>query len=213
MNKQTLDRARFIVPGIMISVTIYFVMNGIENTTENPLNNYFFYLLSLFFSVLYYAFNIRDVIWRKLDNRFFMQYISMCVDNIKKGEKIPTPCVSCLFHQKPNNKDNNLNTNRRLFFEVIDKQVVLKEKSQQVMLNGCILTSVIDLCIICLAVVLVEIIFYHFDLGFDITVLIVCAVLILLTPIVVYRLTKKHLILIKSQMNSVKKDWLDGKTD
>ena len=106
-----------------------------------------------------------------------------------------------------------MNTNRRLFFEVIDKQVVLKEKSQQVMLNGCILTSVIDLCIICLAVVLVEIIFYHFDLGFDITVLIVCAVLILLTPIVVYRLTKKHLILIKSQMNSVKKDWLDGKTD
>ena len=90
MNKQTLDRARFIVPGIMISVTIYFVMNGIENTTENPLNNYFFYLLSLFFSVLYYAFNIRDVIWRKLDNRFFMQYISMCVD--KKSQ--PLVCLA-----------------------------------------------------------------------------------------------------------------------
>lgn len=213
MNKQTLDRARFIIPGIMISATIYFVLNGIENTTENPLNNYFFYLLSLLFSVLYYAFNIRDVIWRKLDNRFFMQYISMCFDNIKKGEIIPTPCVSCLIRQKPNNKDNNLNTNRRLFFEFIDKYAVLKEKSQQVMLNGCILTSVIDLCIICSAVVLVEIIFYYFNFGFDMTVFIVCVALILLTPIVVYRLTKKHLILIKSQMNSVKKDWFDEKKD
>lgn len=213
MNKQTLDRARFIIPGIMISATIYFVMNGIGSTSENPLNNYFFYLLSLFFSVLYYAFNIRDFLWRKLENRFFMQYISMCFDNIKKGEKIPNPCVSCLFRQKPNNKDNNLNDNRRLFFEFIDEYAVLKEKSHQVMLNGCILSSVIDLCIICLAVVVAEIIFCHLDIGFDMNVLIICASLILLTPIVVYKLTKKHLLLIKSQMNSVKKDWFDEKKD
>lgn len=205
MNKQTLDKLRFIIPGIMISVTIYFVMNGIEGTIKNPLDNYLFYLLSLFFSVLYYAFNIRDIIWRKIDNTFFMKYISLCFEKIKNDEEIPVPCFSCLLKTKK--ETVNFRKNRRLFFELIDTQEILKEKSYQIMLNGCILTSVIDLGIVTFGVVIVEMVLYFLKQNFDLTMLIVCSVFVLSTPIVVYRLIKKHLQLTQGQMKSVKKEW------
>ena len=211
MNKKTLDVLRFIIPGTMISVTIYYIMNGLFSSTKSPFDNYLFYLLSLVFSVLYYAFNFRDVIWRNIEKTFFLQYISLCFDNIRNDKNIPEPCVSCLFRSRKNKQDESFKANRRLFFELIDTEDVLKEKSQQVMLNGCILTSVIDLALISCAVVLIEVVFYIFHYKFDKTILIICAILIILTPVITYRLTKKHLFLTKSQMKSVKKEWLNEK--
>lgn len=125
--------------------------------------------------------------------------------NIKKGEEVPSPCFCCLLKTKK--EDVNFRENRRLFFEIIDTQEILKEKSYQIMLNGCILTSVIDLGIITFAVVIAEVVFHVLGFNFDITMLIMCSVLVLLTPIITYRLINKHLKLTQGQMKSVKKEW------
>ena len=211
MNKQTLDKLRFIIPGIMISVTIYYIMNGFGSSTKNPLDNYLFYLLSLFCSVLYYSFNVRDLIWRKIDSTFFIRYISMCFNFIKKDKKIPNPCILCLLRNKDDSIKENFSENRTMFIKFIDTKDILKEKSYQIMLNGCILTSVVDLSIICYVVIIFELIMLFAKLNYDAYILIICAVIIILTPIVVLCLIHKHLNLIKGQMKSIDKEWFNEK--
>lgn len=195
----------------MISVTIYYIMNGFGSSTKNPLDNYLFYLLSLFCSVLYYSFNVRDLIWRKIDSTFFIRYISMCFNFIKKDKKIPDPCILCLLRNKDDSIKENFSENRIMFFKFIDTKDILKEKSYQIMLNGCILTSVVDLSIICCVVIIFELIMLFAKLNYDAYILIICAVIIILTPIVVLCLIHKHLNLIKGQMKSIDKEWFNEK--
>lgn len=210
MDKKTLDKMRFIIPGIIISVTIYYIIYGTKNFSGNPLDNYLFYVISIICSVFYYAFNIRDFIWRKIDKTFFIQYITNSLEKIRNDETIPTIDIRKLYKERHVSPGKSSSKERSVFFELIDDKKALKEKSYQIMLNGCILSSVIDLWIIGFIVVFLEIIFLHIDFLYDRTMLIVCTFVVTIVPLIIYLLIKKHLILINSQMRVVKKDWLDN---
>ena len=200
MDKKRLDTLRIITPGVFVAITIYFVLYGFSE--ENPLNNYIFYLISIFASLFYYCFNVRDFVWRKIDNKIFRQYIYEFMEIRNKDEKNAKPCVWCLIKNTypPNSVGNSMN----MFYHNIDGKDSLKEKSYQIMLNGYIMTSVIDLLIVCSLTIVGEGVIYLFwDLHFDKTILITCIVIVIISPLLVWKLINKHLELTKKQLLSM----------
>ena len=207
MNKQTLDKLRFLIPGIIISVNVYFVLYGIIGLQNDPLKNYLFYLLSLFTSVFYYSFNLRDFIWRKIEDKTILQYIALYFKSKKDNKEVPKACIHCL---KGTEKFDGkfIGFCRKELFRNIDdgNPKSLKEKSGAIMLNGCILTSVIDLFIITAAVFVFEIIAFIIEWKFDSIVFWISLSILVISPIIIYKLTSKHMELTKSQLNVINWD-------
>lgn len=207
MNKQTLDKLRFLIPGIIISVNVYFVLYGIIGLQNDPLKNYLFYLLSLFTSVLYYSFNLRDFIWRKIEDKTILQYIALYFKSKKDDKEVPKACIHCLKGTEMFDKKFIAFCRRELFRNIDDeKPKSLKEKSGAIMLNGCILTSVIDLFIITAVVFAFEIVAFIIKWKFDSIVFWVSLAIIVFSPIIIYKLTSKHMELTKSQLNVINWD-------
>ena len=201
VDKKRLDTLRIITPGIFVAITIYFILYGFSE--KNPLNNYMFYLISIAASVFYYCFNLRDYIWRKIDNKIFKQYIHESMEVRKKGEKISKPCIWCLIKKKYPIDD--VSGSMSVFYNNIDNDKSLKEKSYQVMLNGYIMTSVIDLFIVSISTIVIEgIIYILLYSWFNKNILVACIVMVIISPILVWKLINKHLELIKNQLLSMK---------
>jgi hypothetical protein len=145
-----------IIPGLMILIALIAVKEsdwkslskeiaGIEISQES----FQFYVVPLIFGAIYYLSNLRNV--------FFKKPIQRVVDNIYT--RLLKPFED---HSELRSSVDGLNKGpavKQIFYRLIDSEPDLKEKANNVRMNGLVLSSFADAAVICL-------IFFPIYLGF-----------------------------------------------
>jgi hypothetical protein len=145
MNKETLKKWRIFIPGI---ITVLLIRFGLTNSKEEfftifkisktlELNNFFYILPVLFFGIIYYALNVRWIVWKPFN--FQVQ------ENIK-NKILNTSNLKLLSSQWFGLKKDRALMN--IFYSFVDNNESLKEKSKVVIFNGLIWSSFIDLSVL-----------------------------------------------------------------
>lgn len=214
MSLEKLKWFRFFVPGVICSFYLYlFLNNTLPDNDFCEAGIYFFTtILSCFF---YYSFNIRDKTWKRISERVIDRNIINGMINIKLNtyskNKFTFFVLLNWFFDK-NYKTSSL----KEFYNYIDKDESLKNKSKIVMFNGAILTAILDLIIITIFFVFVDIVFNafkKFEWFFLSTYskvdngkwLCVILVILFLSFICLYRVIKHHIELGEEQLEIINK--------
>ena len=145
MNKETLKKWRLVIPGIF---TIFFIRVGLTNSKEEfftiykmsktlEWNNIFYVVPVLIFGVIYYALNVRWIVWKP----FNAQVQENIKNKILNASSLKLTS-SQWFKMK---KDRTLMI---IFYSFVDSDESLKEKAKSVRLNGLIWSSFIDLSVL-----------------------------------------------------------------
>ena len=149
MNKETLKRWRLFIPGVII---FFLFLLGLTNSKEELFaiyktinflewNDFFYIVPVIFFGVIYYALNVRWIVWKPF--------------NAQVQENIKDKILNITNLKLPSSQWFDLKKDRALmniFYSFVDNDASLKEKSKAVMFNGLIWSSFIDLSILsCLA--------------------------------------------------------------
>jgi len=152
MNKETLKKWRILIPGIIIFFLILF---SLTNSKEELFaihkifktlewNDSIYLGLVFIFGVIYYALNVRWIVWKPL--------------NFQVQENIKNKILNASKLELTSSKWFNLKRGRALmniFYSFVDSDESLKEKAKSVRLNGLAWSSFIDLSVLsCLSALL-----------------------------------------------------------
>ncbi len=152
MNKETLKKWRILIPGIIIFFLILF---SLTNSKEELFaihkifktlewNDSIYLGLVFIFGVIYYALNVRWIVWKPF--------------NFQVQENIKNKILNASKLELTSSKWFNLKRGRALmniFYSFVDSDESLKEKAKSVRLNGLAWSSFIDLSVLsCLSALL-----------------------------------------------------------
>jgi hypothetical protein len=142
MEKKTLKIWRLFLPGIIFLLYSFpvlfksFKTNLIESL-RNSLGEYLFYIciliIVIIFGVIYYIFGFRNIFWRKI--------VMSLHDNIRINFINYFQTNKAIINSIKNLNDSELMS---IFYKLIDDDESLRDKQNDVRLNGLILTGVID---------------------------------------------------------------------
>jgi hypothetical protein len=142
MGKSTLKKIRLYAPGIISLVCVLpflklrdlkTVSNKIPEGTFIPM----LVLVVLVLGVIYYAIDIRDLLWRKFVLKCHKNVREKMVDPFRHDSALRA-AVDCMTDQKV----------MRVFYNVIDNDPSLSDQQNDVRLNGAVLTTIIDAILI-----------------------------------------------------------------
>lgn len=161
MSKEWLKRFRLIIPGIIIML---FILLGLTKTKDELMDisllfsrfnwsdlYYIFYIgVIIILGALYYALNIRWLVWK--------HYNKKVEDNIK--DTILNECTLNISAKQWYNLKKE-NAVMIIFYDFIDNNESLKDRSNDVRFNGLIWTTCFDITILsCLAGFIYTILFF-----------------------------------------------------
>jgi len=145
MSKETLKKWRLLIPGIVI---ILFILPGLTNSKDELFaidkmitalkwTDSFYLVLVIVLGAIYYSLNIRWFVWKPFNYQV--------QENIK-DKLLNASNVLITAHDWYKLKSNRAILN--IFYDFVDNNESLKEKSKGVRFNGLIWSSFIDLTIL-----------------------------------------------------------------
>ena len=158
MDKPTLKKIRLIVPGAIILVCMLpFGLSNLETISKAVPDSVFkivLFILSAFLGVVYYSFNIRNLLWREV--------VHTCHRNIRARMIDPIGHEAAYQEVTKHLSDKEM---MNIFYTIVDNDTSLTDRANDVRSNGAVLTSIIDAIII----------IYFFAIVYIVTFLIVRA--------------------------------------
>ena len=201
MNKETLKTWRIFIPGI---ITILLIIFGLTNSKEEILtfykifkplerNDIFVIAPVLFFGVIYYALNVRWVIWKP--------FIFQVQENIKNKILNASTLKLTSSDWYKIKKDRALMI---IFYSFVDNDESLKEKAKSVRLNGLAWSSFIDLSVLsCLSALLHSGIYVFTSKLYHIYLAWILFLSYFISLVFVFLLTRKHIKLSNEQLEVI----------
>ena len=200
MSKEWLKRLRIIIPGIIILILLnpFFVEDlGFKRFFDsfNLMQGFIFIVISSIFGSIYYILNLRKFTIAKpieeINNNIKNKLIGFC-------EHCKISSDNCTLK-----KDKTL---MHIFYNLIDNDPSLTQKSKSVMLNGLVLSTVADIIIITIGFTPTYLFAFaftnkiHFVLAAGITLVITILTWLVFLP----KATNSHLSLSNDQLDFIK---------
>jgi hypothetical protein len=196
MSKTTMKTLRFVVPGVMVlTVATLLFRTSLQELREllGWVEGLVYLVVVLPVCYVYYVMNVR---------RPFLKGPHSRIDaNIKKRLTAPFRTEAVI-----NENIESLSQGRRLvnlFYSIVDKDESLKSKTQDVYLNGLLLSSTADLMAVSLLFVPVYVIAYFVRLvpHYLLVALGLCIVYLFAARVAMPRITSRHIELSNDQLD------------
>jgi hypothetical protein len=142
MEKSTLKKIRLYAPGIisLVCVLPFLKLHDLKTVSDKIPESIFLSLLMLvvlILGVIYYAINIRDLLWRR--------FVQQCHKNVRAKMIDPFRRDSALRGVIDQLTDQEV---MRIFYNMIDNDRSLSDQQNDVRFNGAVLTTIIDTILI-----------------------------------------------------------------
>jgi len=202
MSIKTLKILRLFIPGLMILVVILTIQNADLLELSKALqsidlsrNDFNFYIMPIILGAIYYALGFRNLFFKKpiysiqknIRERLVSEFdddqdISIYSDRLRKNKKI-----------------------LQVFYNFIDSNRSLTEKSNNVRINGLFLSSFADACVISIFAILIYGIILFFFPIFYYVFLLAISILTFITSYFLFmpRLTKLHISYSNEQIDFI----------
>lgn len=199
MEKSTLKKIRLCAPGIisLVCVLPFLKLHDLKTVSDKIPEGTFLSLLALVvlvLGVIYYAINIRDLLWRKFVLKCHKNVRVKMIDPFRHDSALRA-AVDCMTDQKV----------MRVFYNVIDNDRSLSDQQNDVRLNGAVLTTIID------AILILSLFSITYLIAFLIThasLFLLCTIVaLLLQPLLWFlkgRVSKKHIRYEDEQLEVIK---------
>jgi hypothetical protein len=200
MEKKTLKIWRLFLPGVIFllySFPVLFKTNLIESL-RNSLGEYLFYscilIIVIIFGGIYYIIGFRNIFWRKI--------VMSLHDNIRINFINYFQTNKAIINSIKNLNDSELMS---IFYKLIDDDESLRDKQNDVRLNGLILTGVIDAQLISLLFLVIYVFFYLVKKSLCYFYFLIASIsLYLISELLKRKLIKKHLEYQNEQLIAIK---------
>lgn len=197
MGIKQLKTFRIIVPGLLVLLLIVFLQqddfNIIENIKEIQFKDGLYLIVVLIFGAIYYLLRFRSILWRFFNGRI--------QNNIRK--KMISPFAKD-YTEEEIDKINEKGKLMNAFYKIIDNDESLKEKSNNVRLNGLIWTSAMDMAIIsALGAVVSWIMFFIQRHEYNSTLAWYLIIIAIISVILVEIATRRHISLSNEQLEMI----------
>jgi len=205
MSKEWLKRLRIIIPGIIILILLIpLSVEGFDYKQFfdriNLMQGFIFCVIVSILGSIYYVLNLRNLTFdkpiKKINNNIKNKLIAFC----EHCEILPENCTL--------KKDKTL---MHIFYQLIDNDPSLTQKSKSVMLNGLVLSTVADVIVITLGFIPIYLVALaitkkvHFIWATGIILFISILAWLLFLP----KATNKHISLSNDQLDFIKVHYIE----